>query len=112
MFAYTAGLSLSSGSPVAGILEMAKSAAPSVDDGQKSALDELNLSTNTNLAMAYIKVNNADKAVYFANKVSPRPAVLPHSSTPRLLLADTPPVCARLGCMYAGCVCEGFVAAG
>ena len=72
MFAYTSGLSLSSGSAAAGIMAMTGKAAvgPSLADGQQSAIDELTLTTNSNLAMAYLKLNNADKAIYFANKVS------------------------------------------
>ena len=71
VFAYTSGLSLASGSAAAGLLAMTKStAAPALADGQQRAIDELNLSTNTNLAMAYLKTDNPDKAIYFANKVS------------------------------------------
>ena len=73
MFAYTSGLSLASGSQAASIVAMAKSsAAPVLADAEAALVSELALSTNTNLAMAYLKVQQPDKAVYFANKVSTR----------------------------------------
>ena len=73
MFAYTSGLSLASGSAAAGIVAMAKSsAAPVLADAEAALVSELSLSTNTNLAMAYLKVGQPDKAVYFATKVSTR----------------------------------------
>ena len=76
VFAYTAGLSLASGSAAAGIMAVTKAGSshvPALADGQQAALDALNLTTNTNLAMAYLRVGRPDKAVYFASKVSHRP---------------------------------------
>ena len=95
VFAYTSGLSLASGSAAAGIIAMTnKAAAPTLADSQQRQVDDINLATHNNLAMAYSKIDNHEKAIHFASKVS-RPCIrtAPPSSSCRM--TSSPCDCSR-----------------
>ena len=73
IFAYVQGLRLSSNSPAAAMMALsgrAGSAEADVTAEQKAQIDDLLLSTNTNLALCYSKLAQHDRVIHFATKVT------------------------------------------
>jgi tetratricopeptide (TPR) repeat protein len=69
IFAYVNGLRLSESSAAGAMVAMTgRSVGSSVNESQQAMIDDLILSTNSNLALCYHKVGQPDKVIAFASK--------------------------------------------